>query len=65
MFGIGIALMHIADYLTRRKYDKEEKTREAKSGRPIEKEQCYICGNYFGSKRELQDHIKIHHTNTS
>jgi hypothetical protein len=57
--------MHIADYLTRRKYDKEEKTREAKSGRPIEKEQCYICGNYFGSKRELQDHIKIHHTNTS
>jgi hypothetical protein len=62
MFGIGIALMHIADYLTRRKYDKGEKTRGAKSGR---EEQCHICRNYFGSKRELQDHMKIHHTNTS
>jgi hypothetical protein len=25
MFGFGIALMHIADYFTRRKYDKKER----------------------------------------
>jgi hypothetical protein len=27
MFGFGIVLMHIADYLTRRKYDKERRRR--------------------------------------
>jgi hypothetical protein len=65
MFGIGIALMHIADYLTRRKYDKKEKMGGAKLERPIEKEQCDVCGNHFGSEGELRDHMEIHHTNTS
>lgn len=27
MYGFGIVLMHIADYLTRRKYDKEKRRR--------------------------------------
>jgi hypothetical protein len=28
MFGFGIVLMQIADYLTRRKYHKEKRTRK-------------------------------------
>jgi hypothetical protein len=31
MFGFGIVLMHIADHLTRRKYDKEKRTRRRRS----------------------------------
>jgi hypothetical protein len=31
MFGFGIVLMQITDYLTRRKYDKEKRTRMKRS----------------------------------
>jgi hypothetical protein len=34
MFGFGIMLMHLADYLTRRKYTKKRgKDKEAKANR--------------------------------
>ena len=28
MFGLGIILMHLADYLTRRKYDKKRRKKK-------------------------------------
>ena len=31
MFGFGIMLMHLTDYLTRRKYTKRRKDKEAKA----------------------------------
>jgi hypothetical protein len=31
MFGFGTVLMHIADYLTLRKYDREKGTRRRRS----------------------------------
>jgi hypothetical protein len=40
MFGFGIVLMHIADYLTRRKYDKEKRTRRrrrSENEEPVDK----------------------------
>jgi hypothetical protein len=37
MFGFGIVLMHIADYLTRRKYDKEKRRRRSKKEELVDK----------------------------
>ena len=37
MFGFGIVLMHIADYLTRRKYDKEKKRRRSEKEELVDK----------------------------
>jgi hypothetical protein len=37
MFGFGIVLMHIADYLTRRKYDKEKRRRRSEKEELVDK----------------------------
>lgn len=62
MFGFGIALMHIADFFTRRKYDKKvriSKSEEEYQGN--EGKQCHTCGNLFDSEMALEDHIKRKH----
>jgi hypothetical protein len=62
MFGFGIALMHIADYFTRRKYDKKERISKCEEEyQRIEGKQCHTCGNHFDSKIALEDHINRKH----
>ena len=55
MFGLGIILMHVSDYLTRRKYNKDKisKTDEGK----FRKKGFHEYGTIFDSEMELQDHI--------
>jgi hypothetical protein len=62
MFGIGIALMHIADYFTRRKYDKKERiSKSEEEYQRIEGKKSHTCGNHFDSKMALEDHINRKH----
>jgi hypothetical protein len=62
MFGFGIALMHIADYFTRRKYDKKERiSKSEEEYQRIEGKKRYTCGNHFDSKMALEDHINKKH----
>jgi hypothetical protein len=66
VFGFGIAFMHIADYFTRRKYDKKE--RISKSEEEYQREEgkhCRICGDHFDSEIALEDHINRNHPGTS
>ena len=58
--------MHIADYFTRRKYDKKE--RISKSEEEYQREEgkhCRTCGDNFGSEMALEDHINRKHPGTS
>ena len=65
MFGFGIALMHIADYFTRRKYDNKERISKSEGEYQwIEGKQCDTCGNHFDSKMALEDHINRKHPGT-
>jgi hypothetical protein len=65
MFGFGIALMHIADYFARRKYDKKERISQYKEGYRGEKaNQCDICGAHFENGTTLQDHVNSKHPGT-
>jgi hypothetical protein len=44
MFGFGTVLMHIADYLTRRKYDKEKRRRRrSEKEELVDKKYSIIC----------------------
>jgi hypothetical protein len=44
MFGFGIVLTHIADYLTRRKYDKEKRRRRrSEKEELVDKKYSIIC----------------------
>ncbi|MDQ3837715.1 MAG: hypothetical protein M3297_00430 [Thermoproteota archaeon] len=65
MFGFGIALMHIADYFTRRKYDKKERISQDKEEYRGERvKQCDICGARFENGTTLEDHIISNHSGT-
>jgi hypothetical protein len=65
MYGFGIALMHIADYFTRRKYDKKERISKSEEVcQRKEGKQCHTCGNYFDSEMALEDHINRKHPGT-
>ena len=65
MYGFGIALMHIADYFTRRKYDKKERISKSEEvHQRKEGKQCHTCGNYFDSEMALEDHINRKHPGT-
>jgi hypothetical protein len=62
MFGFGIALMHIADYFTRRKYDKKERVSKSEEEYKMkEGKQCQTCGDHFDSEMELEVHINRKH----
>lgn len=62
MFGFGIALMHIADYFTRRKYDKKERiSKSEEEYKRKEEKQCQICGDHFDSAITLEVHINRKH----
>ena len=66
MFGFGIALMHIADYFTRRKYDKKERiSKSEEENQREEGKHCRICGDHFDSEIALEDHINRKHPSTS
>ncbi|HEY9385673.1 MAG TPA: hypothetical protein VIP70_01430 [Nitrososphaeraceae archaeon] len=66
MWGFGIYLMHLADWLTRRKYDKEKRrSREDKQEQLADRKQCRICRKNFGSEIELENHIKENHPNNT
>ncbi len=59
---VGIALMHIADRFTRRKYDKKERiSKSEEEYQRKEGKQCHTCGDYFDSEMALEDHIKRKH----
>ena len=60
MWGFGMYLMHLVDYLTRRKYNKS-KTREVRQRQLIDRKQCSICGKDFSGEIQLDDHIKKKH----
>jgi hypothetical protein len=65
MFGFGIALMHIADYFTRRKYDKKERVSKSEEEyQRKEGKQCNTCGDYLDSEMALEDHINRKHPGT-
>ncbi|CAN5470319.1 hypothetical protein BH18THE2_BH18THE2_13770 [soil metagenome] len=54
--------MHIADFFTRRKYDK--KVRISKSEEEYQRnegKQCHTCVDLFDSEMALEDHIKRKH----
>ena len=62
MFGFGIALMHIADYFTRRKYDKKEMdSKSEEEYKRKEGKQCQTCGDHFDSEMALEAHINRKH----
>jgi hypothetical protein len=62
MFGFGIALMHIADYFTRRKYDNKERiSKSEEEYKRKEGIQCQICGDHFDSEMALEVHIDRKH----
>jgi hypothetical protein len=54
MWGIGIYLMHLADYLKGRK-DR----REFVQGRKL----CGICSQNFDTEEELEKHTRKEHSN--
>jgi hypothetical protein len=62
MWGFGMYLMHLADYLTRRKYDKE-KGREPKQQLAY-RDKCRVCRKGFSSKIELDNQMKKKHPNS-
>ena len=62
MFGFGIALMHIADYFARRKYDKKERiSQEKEEYQRRDVNQCLTCGDRFDSDTALKSHNKQKH----
>jgi hypothetical protein len=62
MFGFGIALMHIADFFARRKYDKKERISESEEEyQRKEGKQCHTCGDHFNSEMALENHMKRKH----
>jgi hypothetical protein len=62
MFGFGIALMHIADYFTRRKYDKKERiSKSEEEYKRKEGKQCQTCGDHFDNEMALEAHINRKH----
>jgi hypothetical protein len=61
MWGFGIYFMHLADYLTRRKYDKEERRKEARKQRIVDRKECRICGKDFDNGSRLDMHMKEKH----
>lgn len=62
MFGFGIALMHIADYFARRKYDKKERiSQEKEEYQSRDVKQCPTCADRFDSDTALKNHIKQKH----
>ena len=57
--------MHIADFFTRRKYDKKERISKSEEEYQREGKQCHTCGDHFDSDIALEDHIKRKHPGTS
>ncbi len=58
MFGFGIILMHLSDYLMRRKHNKQKAKEQQVVGG---KGQCDRCGKAFGTENELWNHTKEYH----
>jgi hypothetical protein len=64
MWGFGIYLMRLADWLTRRKYDKEKRrSNEDKQEQLTDRKQCHICGKDFDNEVKLDSHMKKKHPN--
>ena len=61
MWGFGMYLMHLADYLTRRKYNKEERRKESRQQRIVDRKKCRICGKDFDNGSRLGTHMKEKH----
>jgi hypothetical protein len=60
MWGFGIYLMHLVDYLARRNHDKKERRSKTEQHLNATKE-CHICGKDFYSET-LDSHIKEKHS---
>jgi hypothetical protein len=62
MWGFGLYLMRVADYLAGRNHQKGKRT--SKTDRHLTKtKECQICGNEFRDDT-LDDHIKEKHSDT-
>jgi hypothetical protein len=58
--------MHIADYFTRRKYNKKERiSQEKEDYQSRDIKQCPSCADRFDSDAALKNHIKQKHPRVS